>query len=66
MVASSLKALKNQSSQFVKRLVEMLKVALSPSTFSRKALALVDRGLISEFIGIWPSPKTIATWIEKN
>ena len=31
-----------------------------------KALALSEKGLIGQFIGIWPFPKTMEYWISKN
>lgn len=66
MVTSFVKAMKSQPSHFVKKLAEMTKVALPPSTSRRKALALAYWGLIDHFIGIWTSPKIVVTWIEKN
>jgi hypothetical protein len=44
----------------------MPKVSLPPSLSRNKALALDNHGLISQFTGIWPSPKTVAIWMEKN
>jgi hypothetical protein len=44
---------------------EMPKVILPPYSTWRKSLALTDRGLIGQFMSIWPSPKTIVFWIEK-
>lgn len=29
-------------------------------------MPLVDRGLIGQFTYIWPSPRTMASWLEKN
>lgn len=66
MVASLVKSVKNQPTQFVKKLVEMPKIALPPTSARRKAIALADRGLIDQFTWIWPSPRMVAIWIEKN
>jgi len=66
IVAAYVKALKAQPTKFVKKLDEMPKVSLSPSSSKRKALALADRGLIVQFMGIWPSPNIMAFCLEKN
>jgi hypothetical protein len=66
MVAVSFKDLKFHPSKFVKKLDEIPKVALPPSFSRRKALALVDRGLIGQFMGIWPLSKMDAFWLKKN
>jgi len=29
-------------------------------------LSLAEKGLIGQFIGLWPSPKTIQRWVERN
>ena len=30
------------------------------------ALNLVERGLIGQFTGLWPSPKAIDGWVQRN
>jgi hypothetical protein len=65
-LSASVKNLKPQTYWFVKKLDEIPKVLLPPSSARKKALALADCGLIGQFTGIWPSPKTIETWMEKN
>jgi hypothetical protein len=30
------------------------------------ALIFMDHGLVGQFTGIWPSPKSVAVWIDKN
>ena len=32
----------------------------------RTAMNIVDRGLIGQFIGLWPSPKAIDGWVQRN
>ena len=32
----------------------------------RTALNLAERGLIGKFIGLWPSPKAIEGWVQRN
>lgn len=66
MVAASIKTLKPPSSRIVKKLDEILKFPLPPSSARRKALALANRDLTGQLTGIWPSLKIIATWLEKN
>jgi hypothetical protein len=49
-------------SKFVKKLDEIPKVDILPSTSRKKALDLADKGLIGQFTGIWPSPKWLFGW----
>ncbi len=59
---------KNQPSvtKFVKRLEDIPKISL-PLALPRKAtLSLAERGLVGQFTGLWPSPKTVQKWVEKN
>jgi hypothetical protein len=44
----------------------MPQVNLPPAATWHKALALVDRGLIGQFIGLWPSPKSMDIWVQQN
>jgi hypothetical protein len=30
------------------------------------AVNLVDRGLIEKFTGLWPSPKSVEAWVQRN
>ena len=66
MIAASIKSSKVQQSKFVKKLEEIPKVIIPPSTSRKKALALVYWGLIGQLIGTWTSQKTVAFWLEKN
>jgi hypothetical protein len=63
MVTTSVKNSKAQPSCFMKKLEEIPKVKLFPTTSRCKDLALVDRGLISQFTRIWPSPNSVAIWL---
>ena len=51
--------------RFVKR-VEAPKVKLSSLASKFKAVALHERGLVDHFIGLWPFPRSIETWLNKN
>lgn len=66
MVIAFVKHSKTQPSHFVKKLDKMPKINLSPSMAWKKALDLVDRSLINQFTGNWPSPKSIAIFLQKN
>lgn len=39
---------------------------LPSKNFRQKSLALLDKGLVGYFTGMWPSPKTIEYWIQKT
>ena len=56
---------KPPTSNFVKR-VAVPKVQIMSTASRMKALALRERGLIGQFSGIWPSPKSMEIWISKN
>lgn len=32
----------------------------------RLAVNLADRGLIGKFNGLWPSPKSVEAWVQRN
>ena len=52
-------------SRFVKKLDEILKVKV----FAHARLCapqLAERGIVGQFTGLWPSPRSIHLWIEKN
>ena len=52
--------------KFVKRIEDVPEVALPPNETIRVALSLADRALIEQFIGLWPSPKTTNSWVQRN
>lgn len=53
-------------SKFVKKIEGLQEVSLPPSLPRKAALALVEKGLIRKFTGLWPSPKTVQRWVERN
>ena len=53
-------------SKFVKKLDGLQEVNLPPTLPRMVALSLAERGLIGQFTGLWPSPKTVQRWIERN
>jgi hypothetical protein len=55
-----------QVPKFIKKLEEIPEIALPESQPVKIALALADRGLVGQFMGLWPSPKTTDDWIQRN
>ena len=53
------------SQKFVKK-VDIPSVELHPDRTYRSALNLVERGLIGQFTDLWPSPKAIDGWVQRN
>ena len=52
--------------KFVKRIEDVPEVALPPEETMRVALSLADRSLIEQVTGLWPSPKTTDSWVQRN
>jgi hypothetical protein len=52
--------------KFVKKLDSIPSVALPAEETCRSALNLVERGLIGQFTGLWPSPKAVDAWVQRN
>ena len=50
----------------VKKLDEVPKIALLEEQPIKIALAVAERGLIGQFMGLWPSAKTTDDWIHRN
>jgi len=57
------KAKPPSSSKFVRKLEELPSLELSPEEPCELALLLSEKGLIGKFTGLWPSPKTVTTWM---
>jgi hypothetical protein len=57
---------KGPPSHFVKKLDEIPKVPVHPSSSRLFSLRLVENGLIDQFMGLWPSPREMKQWLEKN
>ena len=53
------------ASRFVK-LADVLEVKLSSAASKRKAITLSKKGLIGLFTGLWPSPRSVEIWLNKN
>ena len=52
--------------KFVKKLDAIPEIELSPEKTIHLAVSLADRALIGQFIGLWPSPRTMETWIQNK
>ena len=57
---------KAEPSKFFKRIEDVPEVALPPEETIQVPLSLVDRALIGQFMGLWPSPKTTESWVQRN
>ena len=51
--------------KFVKK-VDIPSVELPVDKSCHSALNLVERGLIGQFTSLWPSPKAIDGWVQRN
>ena len=62
------------TTKFVKKLDVIQEVQLPPAIPRMTALSLAEKGLIElqekgligQFTGLWPSPKTVQRWVERN
>jgi len=52
--------------KFVKKLDSIPSVALPAEETCRSSFNLYKRGLIGQFTGLWPSPKAIDAWVQRN
>jgi hypothetical protein len=52
--------------KFVKKMDSIPSVALPEEEICKAALNLAERGLIGQFTGLWPSPKLVEEWIQRN
>ena len=65
LIASSGKRKGGPTQKFVKK-VDIPSVELPAEKTCRSALNLAERGLIGQFTGLWPSPKAIDRWVQRN
>ena len=52
--------------KFVKKLANIPTMSLPMEETCRSSLNLAERGLISQFTGLWPSPKAVEEWVKRN
>ena len=53
------------SSKFVKR-ADVPEVKLCSAASKRKVVTLSKKGLIGLFTSLWPSPRSVEVWLNKN
>eukprot|EP00253_Pinus_taeda_P017979 PITA_17979 len=67
MIDSNSKHLPSDRQQkFVKKMDSIPSVALPEEETCKVALNLAERGLIGQFTGLWPSPKSVEEWTQRN
>lgn len=54
------------ASNFVNKLADIPEISLPPSLPRKAAISLVERGLVGQFTGLWPSPRVVQKWVEHN
>ena len=52
--------------KFIKKLDSIPEIDLPCEIPIKITLALSERGLVGQFMGLWPSTKTIDDWIQRN
>ena len=52
--------------KFIKKLDEIPEITLQETQSIKIALALSERGLVGQFMGLWPSTKTTEAWVQRN
>jgi len=57
---------KTIASKFVKKLADIPEISLPPSLPRKATISLVERGLVGQFTTLWPSPRAIQKWVERN
>ena len=60
------KASPQEIPKFIKKLEEIPEIALPEEKPMKIALALAKRGLVCQFMGLWPSTKSTDDWIQRN
>ena len=60
------KSVAQEVPKFVKKLDAVPEIALPEEQSIKIALALAERGLVGQFMGLWPSAKTTDDWIQRN
>jgi len=66
LLASLPKKKTAEAAKFIKKLDDILVISLPPETPIQVVLSLVERALIDQFTGLWPSPKSTENWVIRN
>jgi hypothetical protein len=52
--------------KFVKKLDSIPSIDLPAKETCRSTMNLAERGIIGQFMGLWPSPKAVGAWVQRN
>jgi hypothetical protein len=66
VAACSKKLPPSEPPSFVRKLNDVPEIDLPPDQPMKVALSLSDRGLVGQFMGLWPSARTTDNWIQRN
>jgi hypothetical protein len=66
VTACTKKASQGEPSSFVRRLEDIPEINLPPEQPMKVAISLSERGLVGQFMGLWPSTRTTDNWIQWN
>jgi hypothetical protein len=66
VTACTKKATQGEPSSFVRRLEDIPEINLPPEQPMKVAISLSERGLVGQFMGLWPSTRTTDNWIQRN
>jgi hypothetical protein len=66
VVACNKQPASDSQQKFVKKLDNIPSIDLPGEETCRSALTLAERGLIGQFTGLWPSPKAVDAWVQRN
>jgi hypothetical protein len=55
-----------EAPSFVKKLKDIPEIDLPPDQPMKVALSLSERGLIGQFMGLWPSSRSTDNWVQRN
>jgi len=50
----------------IKKLESIPEISLPPTLPRRATISLAERGLVGQFTGLWPSPKSMQKWVKRN
>lgn len=57
---------KPSATKFIKWMEDIPEILLPPAFPRRATLSLAEHGLEGQFTGLWPSPKIVQKWVERN
>jgi hypothetical protein len=66
LVAQGKKLSPSAPPNFVKKLDSIPEIELPPDYPMKVVVSLFDRGLVRQFMGLWPSTRNTDSWIQRN